>query len=316
MKIASEFIEDRKKLETGTTFNGKPCKPVPGALRGHPVFHGYVRALYHLLANRDFLLTGLARLEAELTAWIGGGGRAAKAIDYFGQWKERIGAKDESADPKFKGALSGVLAASQARHGFAVEHRVTIASTGVATGGFANIKAFANLQKTSQHFKDLNAGPEHGEFTHQIQWYIISELWNAVQQEAERMFTYTYGYEFGEHKHFANAGALMAYVGKTGLSAVGIWNLLFDRVKDETVGVYTISKDPDCKFDGRCPEVLHLSIFTRTREFPLLANFLKGRYAKREAERQNEAFSYLKQKVGKPGVQPINELGFLETPKK
>lgn len=307
MAIEDEYTKDVAILTlTGAMLGNTKLNPRAKALADKR-FHAYVKAVYFLLAEISFLNQGLRILEGNLVKQIGGQENVESATAY---WEKRL----EGNGSKFKGALSTVLYESQAKNGFKTDRRVIITPWSLPSG-LPNIKAFAKQQELAEHFKDVDAGPAHGEFTHQIQWYILSEQWEIVTDLA-KMFhgdKDVAGKAMVE-KPYDNAAEFMKDVGKTGTSGVGIWPMLFDRVNDRFNGIYSVTADDkQVEVDGRCPETLHLYLrHVKTLSLcPTLRAFIRARYEKRKVEVDDEKFSYFNKKTKLKHIEELNKIGYL-----
>ncbi|HEX8699926.1 MAG TPA: LirA/MavJ family T4SS effector [Myxococcaceae bacterium] len=315
MLIADEYVRDINIL---TKTGAGSFKPRPTALQD-PVLAAYVKAVYFLLADPQFISDGLTHLDKALVAATGGVNTQSSTESYFKGMEQfhKTGASFTKADDTspLRGALSKVLLASQQRGGFATDMQVTIAKS-TDTASLENIKAFANLQKTAQHFKDINAGADHGEFTHQIQWYMLTEGWALVQEKMVEAYKEANGGTSpGSSLSISTPGDLMTAVGATGTAAVGLWPMLFDRVDASVNGVYVLTTDLTVTIEGRSPEKLHLHMRHMSNTYPTLRAFLRARYAKRGKEQMATSFDYFGKKKGQ-GAQEINPIGYLGKPSK
>jgi hypothetical protein len=316
MGLREEYAEDEKLLLLGK----KPYKGRPNALNDK-IFAAYVKAVYFLLADKAFIDAGLKLLDAALIQEVGGENAKVGAVTYFGLLEKYFGLeygkdKDREKHPEkdtktfhhqYKGALVRVLHASQTKGGFSVEKQIIIAKL-TDTASFENIKEFAKLQQAAQHFKDINAGPEHGEYTHQIQWYFLTELWSEVQTRMAEEFHATAGYYPDPIDYYDEPFSVMWRVGETGTAAVGLWPMLFDRVTESVNGVYLQSKSTE--LEGRCPETLHRYMRHVKSPCPLLGAFLRARYKKRGTETTND-FNYYKSKTSSGKFDDFNKIGYI-----
>lgn len=74
----------------------------------------------------------------------------------------------------FSKLLSDVLGRWEHDNGFDVDHAWGLGARRPADILIGNPKSLFNTQlESGRPFKDLGAGPEHGEFTHRIQWYLV-----------------------------------------------------------------------------------------------------------------------------------------------
>ena len=130
---------------------------------------------------------------------------------------------------------------------------------------------FRQQLQEKRPFKDPTIGPDHGEFTHRIQWYLIGVA-GIVRNPAE------------VYKHIG----LVAWQGsvfvKDGANNFGLWDALCDRQPPGAPGLPT--PFPFYKMnatDFRCPEALLTWLIqpSQLRDYPLLSSFLKARKEKR-----------------------------------
>jgi hypothetical protein len=70
----------------------------------------------------------------------------------------------------FRKLLTGALARNEARHRFSIAEDNPKPDILVGTPG----REFNDFLRAGKPFKDINAGPEHGENSHRIQWYLVS----------------------------------------------------------------------------------------------------------------------------------------------
>lgn len=77
----------------------------------------------------------------------------------------------EKAIQQFKKLLTDTLAINEERHGF------RIAADNPATDIIVGLpRGFNDLLRSKRPFKDIGAGHEHGEYSHRIQWYLITQM--------------------------------------------------------------------------------------------------------------------------------------------
>lgn len=249
----------------------------------------------HLIANgEDPIKTALAKLEKELLKEVSVGlsddlaamvlsesmtFKAAQvaqteadidnALRYFNKWQDRISEKvmlasttrdNKSPIPKptktrniASKALNKVLAKTETAMGFTLlDHQETKVYFGVL-----DKDSFQADTDLGVPFKDI-INPEHGEFTHRIQWYIAMHCAIPLMTPAPQMVD------------------LYRFI--TGLSF--LWVYVFDRSK-----MGEKFAPADTILDFRRPEYFHpwLCNEARAAHYPLLHGFLKARHQKREA---------------------------------
>jgi hypothetical protein len=134
--------------------------------------------------------------------------------------------------------------------------------------GILKPHAFIQALKERRHWKDVGAGKSHGEFTHRIQWYLLSSG-GVIQQQNDHPATVFS--TLGDYRH-----------GKWYL-----WDDLCDRL-----AVY--EENPN-KNDWRVPEYLNDWLVSPASMTlcPVLSTFLRFRYKKREL-----APAYILKKLG------------------
>jgi hypothetical protein len=145
---------------------------------------------------------------------------------------------------------------------------------------------FRGLLTAKRPFKDPTIGPDHGEYTHRVQWALIV-LGNVVNAPA---LVYQ---RIGE-------------VPWTVSSDFGLWDALVDR---QPVGAPSLPQPfPFYKrndHDFRTPEALLTWLCSPAQQssYPLLAGFLKSRKDKRQYVNDNDSardpllFNYLSRKI-------------------
>lgn len=121
----------------------------------------------------------------------------------------------------------------------------------------------ASLQSRGRHFKDPSVSPMHGEYTHRIQWYMVSEF-----MKSSANFGYT------PLQLFTATAAPKWCVGGQEVGGSGVWDYLFegspnnnDFRKAETTNEFLLLASAPTN-------VAHADIW-------FLAELAMGRYAKR-----------------------------------
>lgn len=171
--------------------------------------------------------------------------------------------QDDDYKKLYSKCLSAALAAEEEKSGFD-------ADVGYIYGGLEAVD-FLNLLRQKRVFKDLGASVYHGEFTHRIQWYILSkQLFNSTE-----LASIVYASLADWIKPKGKSDAQEKVCGRT---CTSVWDALFDRAPN------TGFKDK-CLADNdfRSPN----NLFTWLREgggskkFPVLSAFLQSRFLKR-----------------------------------
>jgi hypothetical protein len=180
---------------------------------------------------------------------------ASKATNHLKAKKEHFdkGAKAiPSQKPKDTDAsklLTKALSKFELAHGFVAPHKLP------NYAGFVFGHVFTEGLNAGMHWKDVGAGPRHGEFTHRIQWYVLirAGILTTVAKNQEALV-------------FKSIAPWQK--GKTNL-----WTFLCDRAE----------KDAESDNDFRCPEKLNtwLTGDTAPDFCPLLRLFLQARMSKR-----------------------------------
>lgn len=127
-------------------------------------------------------------------------------------------------------------------------------------------------------FKDPTIGPDHGEYTHRLQWYAIAQA-QVVADPAD------------VYRRLGGVPWTHAVNRQTNPENFGLWDALVDRQPPGAPGLP--SPFPFYKFsnlDFRCPEALLTWIcqpFQQIR-YPLLGTFLRARKEKRQFVQDNQ----------------------------
>jgi len=116
-------------------------------------------------------------------------------------------------DRDFSKLLTASLEEFERNHGFVVGDRLP------NYAGFVFGNVFNESLALKQHWKDVGAGPEHGEYTHRLQWYILIRA-GAIKTVSVNQ----------EATVFASIAPWQK--GKTNL-----WTFIFDQLaKDPSIG--------------------------------------------------------------------------------
>jgi hypothetical protein len=133
---------------------------------------------------------------------------------------------------------------------------------------FVSAETFLGNIGQGFHWKDVGASPDHGEFTHRLQWFTI-----AASQIVPK----------------ATIGSVYRDIGTCGLKSEkpdgfdqhDLWARLFDRPMDRlSKGRIGAAESGN---DYRCPEQFNSFLRGGSATFPLLSSFLAARHSKRAA---------------------------------
>jgi hypothetical protein len=250
----------------------------------------------HFLATQEpTISTILARLESEvghrilknmrLSPRLGAAAVEAAADSGKEHWQKQKRQWD-AANPS-KGGNGAVRAAKNNSFSKVVSDCIF---EGISTaGGFSPaVPKFITFIQTTQfnqnlaakrHWKDPGVAPAHGEFTHQIQWYVL------VRQYTNKIAGLDLSTFFERVGTVSVANTTLPSTWPVGASGLGLWEILFDRgagpFPNDNYGAYQGSLKPN---DFRCPDSLLAYIIKKKDQLPAVSSFLAGRQAKREAE--------------------------------
>lgn len=152
--------------------------------------------------------------------------------------------------------------------------------------------AFRAQLKLGRHWKDPGVPGEHGEYTHRIQWYLLTD---AIA-----------GQILAPVELFMRIGAIVDP--NPGNSPSGLWDALFDRNDGAASTSFKVQKDiTDC----RCPESLTRFIVNdqNAGQWPLLHWYIKARLYKRKVSPLNDfwgAKRYVDKKVKAFGLNTLD----------
>lgn len=198
--------------------------------------------------------------------WYSKGSRATEQLktkkEHFDKGAKAVPSQ-KPKDPDASKLLTKALAKFELAHGFVSPDKLP------NYAGFVFGHVFTEGLGAGMHWKDVGAGPRHGEFTHRIQWYVLIQA-GIISTVAKNQ----------EATVFKSIAPWQK--GKTNL-----WTYLFDRAE----------KDAEGKNDFRCPENLNtwLTSDTDPTFCPLLRMFLQARMSKRAAY---NFLDYISQKTG------------------
>jgi hypothetical protein len=272
--VAQMKKPDEIRKELTDAFDAKGVKVNDALLSASPHFEDYVRMGYYLSygPREPVIRKALIDLDAAMTSRINKTFFAEyRALKHFDQQKTAYTGK--SAQPEKDRDFSKLLTASldefERNHGF-----VIVGDRPPNYAGFVFGNVFKESLALKQHWKDVGAGAEHGEYTHRLQWYILIKAGAVRTTPANQEATV-----------FASIAPWQK--GKTNL-----WTFVFDQMaKDPSIG--------GDKYDFRSPENLNLWLVgDASPEFcPVLRAFLRTRMAKRQFT--NDMQKYLAKKLGK-----------------
>ena len=132
--------------------------------------------------------------------------------------------------------------------------------------GLVSPERFLGNIAQGQHWKDVGASPDHGEFTHRLQWFVIAASDTVPPNKVAEVYR-----GIGLCRRNARA--------EDGLGQSALWARLCDRPIERlsngkpggTVGIA----------DYRSPENFNTYLRAQAVRFPLLSSFLSARHAKR-----------------------------------
>ena len=261
----------------------------PG-LKNTPVLHDFGK-IGEFLSSKQQVNEYLALLEADMLQelksrvndpTISNSRHIEGAHDYFVNWESRQKEREQavaqnkgpidprtSYDKRYTQLLATVLRRQEAKHGLnpsiGTQAELPLGDGKVYMAGIASPKVFSSLLSRYIFFKDVGAHPGHGEYSHRIQWYLIT-----------RRFP---GMAFTKLLDVIASSPMVTHKAHKDIN-VGIWDCLFDRRA-------VMEEKP---FDGRSPVVINLHIIDRPNKFPLLSSFCGRRKIKRE--RMLDAFFF------------------------
>ncbi|MCP5197564.1 MAG: hypothetical protein H6974_12405 [Gammaproteobacteria bacterium] len=186
------------------------------------------------------------------------------------RFKQRTTGNTPSKDPAFSKLLTSELAQREQEWGF----NLFVDQYGHPKAEMIMpLKAdqFRQQLQEQRPFKDPTIGPDHGEFTHRIQWYLIGVA-GIVRQPAE------------VYKQIGLVAWQGSVFTKNGATNFGLWDALCDRQPPGAPGLPI--PFPFYKMDAtdfRCPEALLTWLIqpSQLQTYPLLSSFLKARKEKR-----------------------------------
>ena len=226
----------------------------------------------------------------------------AKTLNWYKGWlfiahEQLAGAKpreDELLERRayqlFKKLLSTVLARNEMQHGFRLEAESDKIPIIIGLDG----RAFNQLLKDRKPFKDIGAGPEHGEYSHRIQWFLVSRCGQLA-------------HEVGEiYEKVRQWSTLEEYVGLGRKSYM--WEFLVDR-DGVPSNAASIPFKTEEQTDFRAPSNVNRALKDgRIVELRFLSKSLGDRFSKR---RLMDPVAYLLKKQGMNPEEITRELDSL-----
>lgn len=174
--------------------------------------------------------------------------------------------KSDMKEGKNYHALARVLERREREVGFDSVEGMTIHLTGFVPPGEFRKK----LLKLGYHWKDPGAGAAHGEWTHRIQWYLLTKS-KTVSQPASA-FEALADKDCISDKKMTVGGEAMP---------IGMWDVLFDRFETSAVDGQNAPKSNT----GRAPNFLNKHIKQdASKQWPTLAAYLTRRDDKRDEQ--------------------------------
>ncbi|MBC7926480.1 MAG: hypothetical protein H7039_12555 [Bryobacteraceae bacterium] len=148
-----------------------------------------------------------------------------------------------------------------------------------ATGFKAGVPTFVSFVQTAEfnknlrdaeHWKDPGVSPDHGELTHQLQWYCL------VKQSVD-LGGMTHAQLFTALGTVLVKGTVLPGGFNSG-SGLGLWEIIFDRGAGPFPDVGNLQMQTS---DFRKPDNLLRTLLTSVNRYPLVSSFLAARQKKR-----------------------------------
>ncbi|WP_447768165.1 LirA/MavJ family T4SS effector [Pseudomonas kilonensis] len=190
----------------------------------------------------------------------------------------------------FSKLLSDVLGRWEHDNGFDVDHVWGLGARRPADILIGNPKSLFNTQlESGRPFKDLGAGPEHGEFTHRIQWYLVGNALGGFKA----------GDVYKDIKRWISRGQLLShekrpssppFFSTTGGYKRYLWEYLFDRDGEPSnaASVAFLAKQDD--FRGPSNLAHYLRESSNGSAYPLLVWCMRDRFTKRKHSGPDSAY--------------------------
>lgn len=273
-------------------------------VRGSKYFEDY-SLIGSFLSGLDYYLAALRQLESELEEEFDARlerlginfqheyrqPKNAKTLKWYKEWlfiahEQLAGAKPREdqvlewrAYQLFKKLLSTVLARNEMKHGFRLEAESDKIPIIIGLDG----RAFNQLLKDRKPFKDIGAGPEHGEYSHRIQWFLVSRCGQLGYPAGE---IYEKIRQWGTQKVFPGLGR-KSYM----------WEFLFDR-DGVPSNAESIPFKTEEQLDFRAPSNVNRALKDgQLLHMKFVQKSLADRFSRRRAMNPVE---YLLKKLGMP----------------
>lgn len=197
-----------------------------------------------------------------------------RAKNYFEQATQRHLDKSQGKtvdkDSDLQHLVTKEFAKEEQRAGFATWKSSGEPQKVLVMGPFSSEGFRRNLEK-GRHWKDI-VGPNHGEYTHRLQWYLIGKA--GIVAEPAKIFR-----KIGK----AATHSYQPYEDGPQVASTA-WDAVVDRfpVEDNRAKTFPFISNNACDF--RCPEYFLSWLCTQQDRYPILASFLKGRKEKRLAQ--------------------------------
>lgn len=246
-------------------------------IEGDPYFEDFARigAFLSLPDHRPAIIEALRGLEDAMVEEIRGvwifSDKKSSAIEYF---ESKTAALNDKKAPKrdsdFQKLLTKSLSKFERAHSFVVPDKPPVFA------GFVFGNVFKETVKARMHFKDVGAGARHGEYTHRIQWYVLTKA-GALTSVNPSDAGHVYG---GIHRWLNKRRSDRQQL-------IQLWNYMFDMAADAVD-----------ETDFRSPERFNDWLTGPADEnvCPLLRGFLRSRRTKRQEYNMGE---YLIKKLGR-----------------
>lgn len=182
----------------------------------------------------------------------------------------------------FSKLLSDVLGRWEHETGFDVDHSWGVGARRPVDILIGNPKSLFNQQlESGRPFKDLGAGPQHGEFTHRIQWYLagnslagtkVGDVYKDIKRWISRDQLLSHKDNLSSPTLFSATGGHKRY----------LWEYLFDRDGEpaNATTVAFLAKQGDFRGPSNLANYLRESPNDST--YPLLAWCMRDRFNKRK----------------------------------
>lgn len=207
-----------------------------------------------------------------------------------GEWSLDLN-EAEQAIIQFKKILTDTLATNERKHGFSIPETNKV---DIIVGLPAS---FNDLLRNKKPFKDLGAGPEHGEFSHRIQWYLITQI-GHMENPVTTIYEKLPGWSTKNVAKYTKPARQRSFY---------MWEFLVDRDGVPTNAAVIPFKTKE-QTDFRAPSNVNLWLRDETQSltYPWLHSCLKRRWDKRNAD---NIVLYLARKMFKKSYQRVRDIG-------